>query len=539
MNDTNASPPSARVRPNRWFTPVWILPLLAALLVGALAVRSLAERGPLITIAFADAEGLEAGTTPIRHKDVDLGTVESIHLSPDLSQVIVRARMRRSIGAHLTSGTRFWIVRPRVGVEGISGLSTLVSGSYIEMYPGHGTPQRQFVGLAEPPVLTPDTPGRSFTLHSSNLGSLMAGSPISYRGVQVGQIQGYSLSASGNPISLFAFIRAPYEKLVNAESRFWNSGGLDVSIGGDGVRLRVESWQALISGGVSFDTPDSAANLPQSAVGTVFALYDSEGDAQQQPRGPTRQYVVDFRNASGAVAKDSAVNLLGSQVGRVIASQLQYDDTTHSLLTRVRLEIDPSRLQILHGSARIATQVTPSALDERLHSLVRRGLRARLTAANLLTGTMVVSLDMLSDVPPAHIDAIDGFARLPSAASADLSSLLASAQGTLQHFATATAGPHLGHAIAEFDQTMTHLDQASATLEPQIQPLMTSLRTTLQATQHTIGTADQVLGNGASSAQELPRLIRELTEAARSTRDLTDYLDRHPEALLRGRKADQ
>lgn len=537
MNETDSSVPSARLRPRRWLRLIWTIPLLAALWVGTLAIRALSERGALITIAFADAEGLEVGTTQIRHKDVDLGTVESVRLSTDLSQVIVQARMRRSVDAYLNAGTHFWIVRPRVGIGGVSGLSTLVSGSYIEMYPGHGAPQRRFVGLEQPPVLTPDTPGRPFTLQASNLGWVSVGSPISFRGVQVGQVLGYSLAESGTPIRIFAFIRAPYEKLVNSASRFWNSGGFDVSVGAEGVRFRADSWQNLISGGVSFDSPDSASDLPQSAAGALFPLYDNQQQAEALPRGLSLQYVVDFQGASGTVYQDSVVTLLGTQVGRVITSRLQYDDAAQLPFTRVTLQIDPARIAIVHS--RTQGSLGPAALQQRLSSLVRRGLRARLTAANLLTGSMVVSLDMIPGAPAARIDEVDGAERLPSTPSADVAGLLASAQGVLQHLEAATAGPHLKSAITEFDQTMTHLDHASAAIEPQIQPLMLSLRDNLQAMQHTIETADRVLGNGASSERDLPRLIRELTQAARSTRDLTDYLDRHPESLLRGRKADQ
>jgi paraquat-inducible protein B len=219
------APPSARLRQRRWFSWVWLVPLLAAAIVIWLAIRALAERGPLISISFTDAQGLQAGDTKIRHKDVDLGTVESISLTRDMSRVIVHARMRRSMIPYLTSGTRFWIVRPRVDASGITGLSTLVSGAYIDMYPASGQPQRSFVGLDEPPVLTPDTPGRSFTLHTDDLGSLTGGSPVSYHGVDVGEVEGFALDAAGKQISVYAFVRAPYEKLVNAQSRFWNSGG--------------------------------------------------------------------------------------------------------------------------------------------------------------------------------------------------------------------------------------------------------------------------------------------------------------------------
>ena len=538
MNEANGSAPSARLRPGRLRAWIWIVPVMAALLVAALGVRALLERGPLITITFNDAEGIQAGTTPVRHKDVDLGMVEAIYLSRDMSHVLVTVRMRRSVSSHLTAGTRFWIVRPRVGLGGVSGLSTLVSGSYIEMYPGPGVAQRKFVGLAEPPMLTPETPGSSFTLHTTNLGSLAGGSPISYRGIAVGQVQGFALDHLGTHISIYTFIRAPYDKLVNAQSRFWNSGGIDVSVGTAGVRFRAASWQELISGGISFDTPDNAMTAPASAGGTQFHLYDNQNEAQRDPRGSALRYLVDFVDTAGDVPPGSPVQLLGSEVGQITESRLQYDDATQRLLRRVTLELDPSRIQITHAKTNAPTDPA-EALNSRVATLVARGLRARLISANLITGAKVVSLDIVHDAPAARIDRVDGYARLPSAYSTDISDILASAQTTLHHLETATAGPQLGDAIKELDRTLTTLDRTTAAIEPEIKPLLMNLRQASEAAQRAMQAAEGVLGSEASSGTDLPHLIRELSEAARSTRELTSYLQRHPEALLRGRAPDR
>ncbi len=534
---TPPAPPSARLRPRGWFSWVWIVPAIAAAIVIGLATRALVDRGPLITITFTDAEGLEAGDTKIRHKDVDLGTVESVYLTHDLSHVVIKARMLRSAAAHLTTATRFWIVRPRVGVGGISGLSTLVSGAYIEMYPGEGEPARSFVGLDEPPSIIPDTPGRSFTLHASELGSLVSGSLISYRGIPVGEVEGYALDREHHQIGIYAFIRSPYEDLVHAQTRFWNSGGVDVSIGVSGLRFRASSWQQLVSGGVSFDTPDSALGDPPSPAGAVFRLYDNDDDAQQDPRGPTLIYRASFTGtAAGAVGPGTTVQMLGATVGQVTESHLQYDDQAQRMLTRVTLQIDPSRVEIVHRRADSPSDPV-EAFRTRLANLVAHGLRAHVTTASFLTGIKVLSLDLERDAPPAHIEQVDGFAQLPSSGSSDIADILASVKSVLHHVDALAAGPALGHSIAELDRTLGNLDRITAEVEPQIKPLIDSLRATADAAQQTLQSARQTLGSGASGNADLPHLIRELTEAARSIRDLTDYLDQHPEALIRGRRA--
>jgi len=538
MSDADEAPPEARLKPRRWFSWVWIVPAVAAAIVIGLAIRGLEERGPLITISFTDAEGLQAGDTKIRHKDVDLGTVESVYLTPDMSRVVVRARMRRSATPHLTAATRFWIVRPRVGFGGISGLSTLVSGSYIEMYPGEGEPESNFQGLDDPPAIIPDTPGRSFTLRSNELGSLVGGSQISYRGVPVGEVEGFALDRQHHQIEIYGFIRSPYDTLVHPETRFWNSGGVDVSVGVQGLRFRASSWQQLVSGGISFDTPDDELAKPSSDAGSVFRLFDNQSDAEQEPRGPTLVYRVDFTGAaSGGVGPGTTVQLLGTGVGTVTEAKLQYDDTTDSMLTRVTLQIDPSRIEVVHRRSGAANDPA-SAFAARIAKLVARGLRAQLTTASFLTGLKVISLDMVRDAPPAHVEQVDGYSQLPSGSSTDLADILASVKNIVHHVDTVTAGPELGHAIKELDRTLTNLDHVTAEVEPQIKPLIDSLRETAEAAQHTLQAATNMLGSKASSGTDLPRLIRELTEAARSIRALTDYLDQHPEALLRGRKGD-
>jgi paraquat-inducible protein B len=521
-----------------------VVPLIAVGVVAWLTLRAVIDRGPLITISFNEAEGIQAGDTKIRHKDVDLGTVESLYLNREMSRVLVRARMRRSVESHLNAGTRFWIVRPRVGVGGISGLATLVSGSYIEMYPGSASsssePQRSFVGLDDPPVLAPDIPGRSFTLRTDDLGSLIGGSPVSYRGVPVGEIEGYQLDPGGKQINIFAFVRAPYERFVTSATRFWNSGGIDLAVGAQGLRFRASSWQQLISGGVSFDTPDSALNGAGSPAGAEFRLYGNQYDAQRDPRGETLTYRAIFHGGAGDIGPGTDVQLQGAGVGQVKESHLQFDDSSQSLITRVTLEIDPSKVEIVHRRSTGGAPDDPAAvLGARLEKLVARGLRAHLVSANFLTGSKVVSLDLVPESPPARITDDDGMAELPTTSSTDITAVLASVQSVLHHIDSATAGPELGHAIKELDATLSHLDQLSAAIEPQVEPLMSSLRQTAEAAQRTLTAANSVLGTTASSGADLPRLIRELTDSARSLRDLADYLERHPESLLRGRKPDQ
>jgi paraquat-inducible protein B len=227
----------------------------------------------------------------------------------------------------------------------------------------------------------------------------------------------------------------------------------------------------------------------------------------------------------------------GVEVGQVISAQLQYDDVSGLPQLLTTLQIDPSRIQVVHPQ-RDSNASATDALRARIARLVQHGLRAELTTASFITGNKVVSLDLVKDAPAAKIELVDGLPQLPSVNGSDLTQILADVKSVLHHIDAAAEGPELGHAIKELDRTLTNLDQLTHDVQPQIQPLLQSLRDTAEATQRTLQSADRMLGGRASSNGDLSHLLRELTDAARSLRALTDYLDRHPESLIRGRQGD-
>jgi paraquat-inducible protein B len=517
---------------------VWLFPIGAAAILAWLAWRNLSDRGPAITISFRSVDGLQAGQTKIQHRNVDLGTVESLELTPDMSRVIVHARMTRQATDHLTENTRFAIIAPHVGVGGISGLSTIVSGSYVEMYPGKpGEAKRDFVGLDEPPVLPPDSRGRSFTLLANDLGSLTRGSPISYKGITIGEVEDYTLRPGNKGVTVTAFIRSPHEDLVHPETRFWNAGGVDLTLGSQGLRIRANSWEQLLSGGIAFETPDEVLSKPPSAAGSVFGLYDNRRAADRAPLGPTLVYVADFLGNQRGLDSGTAVELQGVEVGEVTEAHLAYDDRAHTLVTRTTFYVDPERVQI-RNLPRAADSNQHDAVQQWIEKLVGDGMRAQVSSASFLTGMKLVGLEMVPDAPRAHLERDGDFVKMPSSASGDITAILQNLQNVLKNIDRATSGPQLGHALQSLDDTLTRLDKVTHDIEPDIKSLIKSLRDTADSAQSTLNTIQGLAGNTAPSGTDLPRMMRELTEAARSVRGLADYLDRHPEALIRGRKGD-
>jgi len=528
----------ARVHARRWFAWVWAVPIASAALVLWLAWSTLAERGPSITISFGAAQGLQPGQTKIQHRSVDVGTVESVELTPDMSRVLVHARMTRAAAPYLTDATHFYVVVPRVGIGGISGLTTIVSGTYIEMYPGKtGAPRSEFVGLDEPPDLAPEVPGRSFVLHAPELGSVTRGAPISYNGVNVGEVEAYSLASDGQSVTMTAFVRWPYDRLVHSQTRFWNAGGVDLSVGTQGVRLRAGSWQELLVGGIAFETPREVLEGPPSAQGTNFDLYENRVAALRALRGPGLVYVADFSGNVRGVGLGSPVELQGTEVGEVQQAHLRYDSERRSLVTEVTFWVDPEKVQILgmpdpDGAERSAV------VSEWLDQLVRRGLRAAVTDESWLTGSKLLALDMVEDMKPGRMQRSGGLIRVPTAGSSDLAGVLRSARGLVSHLEQATSGPALAHALRSLDHTLTRLDELTREVSPDVKSLVASLRRTSAAAQDTMGTVQGLMGNNVPADSDVPQLLREVTAAARAVRELADYLDRHPEALLRGRGKD-
>jgi len=536
MADLSDPFPAARERRRHWMAAVWIVPIVAATIVLWLAWRALYGQGPEIEISFRTADGLEAKQSFIQHRGVPVGTVESLQLTPDMARVIVHARVSRAVANSLNENTRFYIVAPHVGIEGITGLSTLVSGSYIEMYIGKGTrAARRFVGLEDAPVVRPDTPGRTVIMTATDLGSLTRGSPISYRGVSVGEVSGFELSPDGKQVNVRAFVRSPYDRLVHPETRFWNAGGVDVAVGAQGVRIRANSWQQLLSGGIAFETPDDALARTPSEPNATFKLYDNIQVASRVARDDELIYLADFDGNLRGVDAGTPVELEGVEVGQVKQVELKYDQSRHTLVTLVTLTVDPDKLQILNLARPSADATQRATVDSWIERLVHDGLRAQVSTANLLTGYKIIALDIVKNAAPGVMRRAGKYIGIHTAPSGDIGETLEALRKVLNNIDRVTGGPELQHALKSLYATLTGLNQMTREITPDLRELIASLKQTSESIQTLAGGGAAAAASG-QPGPDITRLTNELTEAGRSVRTLADYLERHPEALLRGRK---
>ena len=557
MSDTPPQVPQAVVHTSgiRW-SWIWLLPLVTALIGGWLAWDTLSKRGPLITITFQSAEGLQAGTSHVRHKDVDMGLVQSVALSPDLQRVIVTIRMHREAEPLLTDRAKFWVVKPRFFAGSVSGLETLLSGGYIELLPGApgGNSKRDFAGLEDPPVLQSDVPGHNFLLHASRIGSISLGSPIFYRDFTVGEVLGWDIGDMADSVTIHAFVRAPFDKYVHDGSRFWNASGASVGLGPKGLQLHLESLRALILGGIAFDTPPEGSATAVSAEDHEFTLYASEEDADHASFTKHIQFLANFDGSAAGLEPGASVTLHGLHIGEVQSVGLVYDRILDRIVVAVHFDVEPERIGQLW-------QITGVPLPDLLRMMVRRGLRASLASSNLLTGQKEVALDVQTDAPAAELGMKGDVFILPTTTSAGFADLAHSAgallakldalpfdqigrnlNDTLHGTAAIANDPHLQQAIATLQTTLASVQdlvrQASTGVGPLLQrlpQLATGLEDAVQRANKLLSSADNGYGGDSKFNRDADHLMLQLADTARSLRVLADLLARHPEALIQGR----
>jgi paraquat-inducible protein B len=518
---------------------VWILPAVVVLVGAFVVIREKIAQGTSIEIRFENAEGLEANKTKVRYKDVDIGEVREIRVGDDRKEVIVTADINRNAKTYLVQDTRFWVVRPRVSGAGVSGLATLVSGAYISVDVGHSAAKRDhFVGLEIPPIVTADLPGREFILHADDLGSLDIGSAVFYRHITAGQVVGYSLDPGGTGVTIKVFINAPFDAYVTGETRFWQASGIDMTVTADGVKLRTESLASILEGGVGFGT---LPGLPTVRVpaDTAFTLFNDEDRAMRPSETEIRSFVMYFGGTLRGLSAGAPVDLQGITVGEVKSLDVEYDERSKQLAFPVVIELYPQRLR---GRAQRAAGATasnpPPAADSRalIDSLVAHGLRAELKTGNLLTGQKFVALDVHHDVAKEKVVWNEQPAIFPTISGGldDIQDSVGVIAKKLSKVPFDQLSARLISAMNSLDQTLKSADQLLHNVDSNLAP---QVQATLAEAQAALKNAKDLLGQDAPLENDLGSTLLQVSRAAKSISALVDYLERHPESMLRGKPA--
>lgn len=517
---------------------VWIIPLVAALIGGWLAVKTALDRGPTITISFKTGEGLEAGKTKIKYKDVDIGLVQSVALAEDRSHVVATAELSKQTAGYLVEDTRFWVVRPRVSGGSVSGLGTLLGGSYIGVDVGKESKSRRaFTGLDVAPVVTLDVPGRYFALRADDLGSLDVGAPIYFRRVQAGQIVAYKLDQDGAGVTLTIFVQAPYDQHVTANTRFWNASGVDVNLDATGLSVDTQSLLAIMVGGIAFQTPGSASEPVRAEENTNFRLYPDRQLALKNPDMVSEDYLLVFKDSVRGLSVGAPVDFRGIVIGEVKAVSVEYDPEGKTFVSPVEVRLYPERLRERMRKGAPDPKKVIADYHKRIDALVAHGLRAQLRSGNLLTGQLYVALDFVPDGPKAKMDWSSTPPQVPTVPGGldELQASITKIAKRLESVQFEAIGADLRKTLQSLDRTLQTTDQLVKNVDQDLAP---ELRSTLSSARRALDSVEQILGSDAPLQQGAQQTMRDVSRAATSLRALTDYLERHPDALIRGKTED-
>jgi len=530
----------------RGISIVWLVPLLALAVGGWLVYKAVTEKGPTITITFKSAAGLEAGKTKIKYKDVELGQVVSIDLDDSLQEVVLKAELVKRAEQFLSQNTRFWVVRARVSAGSVSGLGTLFSGAYIGLDPGAPGPQAtHFEGLEIPPVVTTDLPGRHFLLRSASLGSLNIGDPVYFRRIEVGQIVGYKLDEDGQAVTIEIFVHDPHHELVRQNTRFWNASGLDFSIGADGIQVNTESFMSIMIGGIAFDThPDQPLGEP-AAVNAVFKLFKNRESTTEKIYTRKNRWLLYFGGGVRGLQEGAPVELQGIQIGQVLDVKLEFDVEKDAFRIPVLIETEPDRIT--------STGKMPEGAENQrtMDYLVAKGMRAQLKTGSLITGQLLVAVEMFPDAPPAKIDWDGIYPVLPTIPTAmeEITTSLTQLLNKLEMVPIEQIGYDLRDTIAgakrlvnspDLQQSSTILNETLNEAQKFVAALNKNVAPELDEAVSNLNAAliqAQKLARSLNSnvAPQADRTLKELQSAARSIKVWAEYLERHPEALIRGK----
>jgi paraquat-inducible protein B len=474
------------------FSLVWVIPIVAAAAGVWIAVTKILNEGPTITIVFSSADGLEANKTKVNYNGLDVGTLTSIRLADDHQHVIATAAMSPKAKDFLVKDTRFWVVKPRMSGLNVSGLGTLISGYYIGVQLGQSKEsERHFIALDAPPFAG-NVAGKFFMLKTPELGSLGEGTPIFFRQLSAGQVVSYELDKGGEFLNVKVFVRAPYDQYVSPDTRFWQASGIDLTLSANGLHVQTESVMSILAGGIAFETPATDSPLPPAAADTTFTLFSDRTDAFAPPPHDPQTYLLVFKQSVRGLTVGAPVQLGGITIGEVTQISPQLDAQTMAFTVPVTISVDPQRYGVKFMNAPEGEDMI-TVRKKIMDSLVSRGLRAQLKTGSLISGALYVSVDVVPNAPPASLDWSQDPVELPT------------------------------------------LSGKIDALEDNVASLLKNLNQTVTNADMLLGNANQLIEPNSVLDMELSSLLLQGGDAARSVRLLADYLERHPEALIRGK----
>jgi paraquat-inducible protein B len=559
--DAPGNVPETGRRRTIWPNLVWGVPLIALLIVGYLGVRALLNRGEVVTVTFTRAAGAKAGVTKVLYQGVEAGQLTKIEPNADGRRLDFHLRLVPAAKSGLNTNARFWLIGANPNFTDLSSLKAVVSGVAIGYAPGEGgEPEDRFEGLDQAPLILPGDKGTRYSLRAHALNSIHEGTIVLFHGQAIGKVIAIHFNGDKG-FRLQAFINQPYDSLIRRGARFWKISPLRLSFAGGGITANLAPISTLLAGGVDIEVDIANANDPQSPADTEFPLYSSHSAARQGLSGPTVRYEFAFDGNAGVLDETSAVTLLGYQIGEVESTRLAYNERTGAPYGIATAVLYPQQMHVNPGTG---AQSTPedwrAATDAALTRLIHLGYRARLQQSPPVLGDQSIALARIVGASSAQLLTDGDSPRFPSApGSSNLDDITAKADVFLSkldaiplediganlkritgNLDRLMSSPELKDSLTHLHSTLTSIDKLLHDVQPQIGPLIGNLNDAAAELSGTATALRQVAESGGPNEDaSLPEAIRQITEAARSIKTLTDYLDRHPEALIRGKRPEK
>ena len=530
----------AEIEEGRGFNAIWIIPIVALVLGIYMVIHTWMTEGPEITIAFDTAEGLVAGKTKIKYRNVEMGLVTEVNLTDDFEGVVATVKMDLSAKPLLLADTNFWVVTARVGVGNISGLDTLLSGAYIQMSPGiDGKPNaRNFTALPRPPLTPADAPGMRLVLLSDTAASISTGDAVLYKGYKVGRVETSEFDTEGDQMRYEIFIDAPFHELIDSSMRFFNVSGISLNASAEGLSLRTGSMETVLLGGVAFDHPPEITDGEPVEPGTEFKLYESYEATLENPFKESTLYVVKFTQSLKGLVPGAPVEYRGIRMGhveRIMISELMQ----RQLMERVEsgkisaegegipvlISLEPGRIGLPD------TGVSISILKEAISKGVENGMRATIETGNLLTGAKYIGIDYFPNVQgEAELGEWGGYPMIPEIGGG-VEQIMVKVNSILDKIDRAPIEETLvnaNDAIAQLDKSLAGLEkilnsEKTQQLPEDLSRTLDELRETLDG----LSPDSELYENINSSMRQLNRTLNNL-EA------LTRTLSGQPNAAIMG-----
>ena len=554
MSNTPPAPPArAQHRQSRWPGWIWAVPIAAVAIVGWLGIRSLLSGGPHVTVVFPTVADVKANDTKVKFNGMEVGEVSSVTVEKDLRHMRVGIDLHADMAGHLGRGTQFWLSGVKPNLADISEIKSIIAGPSIGIDPKPGDKQDHYQGLAEPPVQTFGAEGTRYMLHAPRLGSVQRRTPIYYRDKEVGRVDRVTM-VHGNGFDIAVFVDAPYDKLVHDGTRFWNAGAVRLSTSGTSPGVQFQSLPALFAGAIAFETPQGGDAGAVATADHRFTLYRDEDAAEAAPYADSVRYRVVFRDPSTTLQANAPVKLAGETIGAVETSRLAYDPAQGDLRLEATIALDPGKVRRTSGNWGSGR----AEMDAMLRTLVGHGLRAELQSSPPVIGGGEVALAMVAgqsgtlgggDIPEIPAAPGGGSGGVMASASRvmdkidamPLAQIADELHQVTQHVAALTASPHLSDTLRQVDRSTAALEKITRSAQREMPATLANLRRAVDEASQALRNTSAVLarsaagGPGGPESADLPHTLYEVSRAARSLRELADYLDRNPSALLTGR----